>query len=207
MQRKNLDAQRRRAFQDKGKELAEDNLEYVSEQMEQFKQHLEHFARKRKGQIRKDPYFRYQFQLMCSKLGVDPLSSNKGFWAQLLGVGNFYTELGIQIIHICLASRERNGGLMSITQLCDKLKRIRGISDGKEIIQDDVEYAIKVRGCLVSCFTGLLDGTYDLRSGNCYAEPTTTRKRYQGDRNSKWQEDGYFCSFWYARNTLSFKTL
>jgi len=25
---------------------------------------------------------------------VDPLASNKGFWAELLGIGDFYYELG-----------------------------------------------------------------------------------------------------------------
>lgn len=29
--------------------------------------------------------------------GVDPLASNKGFWAQLLGVGDFYYELSVQV--------------------------------------------------------------------------------------------------------------
>lgn len=31
---------------------------------------------------------------MCAKCGVDPLASNKGFWAELLGIGDFYYELG-----------------------------------------------------------------------------------------------------------------
>ena len=34
---------------------------------------------------------------MCQKIGVDPLASHKGFWAQLLGVGDFYYELGVQV--------------------------------------------------------------------------------------------------------------
>ena len=29
--------------------------------------------------------------------GVDPLASNKGFWAQVLGVGDFYYELAVQV--------------------------------------------------------------------------------------------------------------
>jgi len=29
-------------------------------------------------------------------VGVDPLASNKGAWAQLLGFGDFYYELGVQ---------------------------------------------------------------------------------------------------------------
>lgn len=36
---------------------------------------------------------------MCAKVGVDPLASNKGFWAELLGIGDFYYELGIKLIH------------------------------------------------------------------------------------------------------------
>lgn len=44
--------------------------------------------------IRKNPTFRAQFHEMCSKVGVDPLASNKGFWAELLGIGDFYYELG-----------------------------------------------------------------------------------------------------------------
>ncbi|KVF82135.1 EAP30-like protein [Cynara cardunculus var. scolymus] len=31
---------------------------------------------------------------MCAKVGVDPLASNKGFWVELLGIGDFYYELG-----------------------------------------------------------------------------------------------------------------
>lgn len=44
--------------------------------------------------IKKNPTFRSQFHEMCAKVGVDPLASNKGFWAELLGIGDFYYELG-----------------------------------------------------------------------------------------------------------------
>ena len=44
--------------------------------------------------IRKNPEFRAQFHAMCARCGVDPLASNKGFWAELLGIGDFYYELG-----------------------------------------------------------------------------------------------------------------
>lgn len=30
--------------------------------------------------------------MMCSSIGVDPLASGKGFWSDLLGVGDFYYE-------------------------------------------------------------------------------------------------------------------
>lgn len=44
--------------------------------------------------IKKSPAFRAQFHTMCQNIGVDPLASRKGFWAELLGIGDFYYELG-----------------------------------------------------------------------------------------------------------------
>jgi len=36
--------------------------------------------------------------------------ASKGFWAEMLGVGDFYYELGVQIVEVCLATSHRNGG-------------------------------------------------------------------------------------------------
>ena len=36
--------------------------------------------------------------------------AGKGFWSELLGVGDFYYELGVQIIEVCMATSHRNGG-------------------------------------------------------------------------------------------------
>lgn len=36
--------------------------------------------------------------------------AGKGFWSEMLGVGDFYYELGVQIIEVCLALKHRNGG-------------------------------------------------------------------------------------------------
>jgi ESCRT-II complex subunit VPS22 len=78
--------------------------------MSLFKEKLEVFARKHKSEINRNPQFRRQFSKMCEKIGVDPLASNKGFWAELLGVGDFYYELSVQVIDACLSTREQNGG-------------------------------------------------------------------------------------------------
>jgi hypothetical protein len=37
---------------------------------------------------------------MCKSVGVDPLSSNKGFWVDILGVGDFYYELAVSVVKI-----------------------------------------------------------------------------------------------------------
>lgn len=78
---------------------------------------------------------------MCAKVGVDPLASNKGFWAELLGIGDFYYELGVQIVDICLATRPHNGGLISLEELCKLLgQRRKGTREA--ISQDDCLRAI-----------------------------------------------------------------
>ena len=45
---------------------------------------------------------------MCASIGVDPLASSKGFWSEMLGVGDFYYELGVQIVEVCMASSHRD---------------------------------------------------------------------------------------------------
>ena len=47
------------------------------------------------------------YQDMCASIGVDPLASSKGFWSEMLGVGDFYYELGVQIVEVCMASSHR----------------------------------------------------------------------------------------------------
>lgn len=91
-----------------------------------FKSNLEDFALKHKKDIKRDPTFRMHFQQMCHNVGVDPLASNKGFWAEMLGVGDFYYELGVQIAQVCIATREKNGGYIEMEKLKKELKVIRG---------------------------------------------------------------------------------
>jgi ESCRT-II complex subunit VPS22 len=44
---------------------------------------------------------------------------------QILGIGSFYFELAVQIVHVCLATREANGGLMDMSDMVAYLGRIR----------------------------------------------------------------------------------
>lgn len=117
-------------------------MEHVSKQLSSFKNNLEHFAKKHKHQINKNPMFRQQFQTMCNQVGVDPLASNKGFWAQLLGVGDFYYELAVQVIDVCLATQPRNGGLLSMVELLAQVTRRRG-KNAQEVTEDDICRAIE----------------------------------------------------------------
>jgi ESCRT-II complex subunit VPS22 len=88
---------------------------------------------------------------MCVSIGVDPLASQKGFWAEILGVVDFYYELSVQISQVqrfrltdkvCIAAREKNGGLLPLDELIKSLQKMRGAS-AVEISVADISAAIK----------------------------------------------------------------
>ena len=83
---------------------------------------------------------------MCTSIGVDPLASNKGFWAEMLGVGDFYYELGVQIIDVCLATRAQNGGIVGADELVEVLQRRRP-AGAQPVCVDDILRAVdKLKG-------------------------------------------------------------
>jgi len=153
-------------FKEKGSELASDQLRNLSEQMETFRGRLEEFASKYRHDIRKNGQFRRQFQEMCASVGVDPLASSKGFWAEKLGVGDFYYELGVQIIEICMATNHRNGGIISLDDLLQRLIRSRNRSRKEEITSDDILRAVGKLKSLGSGFAAISvgDGRYIIQS-------------------------------------------
>lgn len=106
-----------------------------------LEQKLEEFAIKHKKDINKDPVLRKRFHEMCTSIGVDPLASQKGFWAEILGVGDFYYELGVQIIDVCLRTRSKNGGLLELASLQHYLNVIRPKA-AQSVSVDDIERSI-----------------------------------------------------------------
>lgn len=54
---------------------------------------------------------------MCASIGVDPLSSGKGFWS-VLGIGDFYYELAVQIVEVCLGNQLINDELSCLNVFC-----------------------------------------------------------------------------------------
>ncbi|KAH7544357.1 hypothetical protein JRO89_XS15G0154100 [Xanthoceras sorbifolium] len=94
-----------------GENVAKLRTDLMKEQLATFRSQLEDFARKHKNDIRKNPTFRSQFHEMCAKVGVDPLASNKGFWVELLGIGDFYYELEGKVMYFKLALPVNIAGL------------------------------------------------------------------------------------------------
>jgi ESCRT-II complex subunit VPS22 len=138
-------------------QLEQSQISYLTQQTAEFQKNLELFASKHKAQINANPIFRNQFSDMCSKLGVDPLASNKGFWSSLLGLGDFYYELGVQIADIAIKTRNKNGGLLSMEELLTHLKKIRNKPhhNTTEICEGDIIQAVKKLTCLGNGFNVL----------------------------------------------------
>eukprot|EP01116_Phalansterium_solitarium_P007545 TRINITY_DN20286_c0_g1_i1.p2 TRINITY_DN20286_c0_g1~~TRINITY_DN20286_c0_g1_i1.p2 ORF type:complete len:248 (-),score=64.20 TRINITY_DN20286_c0_g1_i1:32-775(-) len=145
-------------FQQKGAEVAEAELAQIKEHMQVFRANLEEFARKYKKDINKNAEFRKHFQDMCARIGVDPLASNKGFWAEVLGVGDFYYELAVAIVEVCVRTRPRNGGLIEVGELRSYLERARGRAS-QPISTDDIERASKTLKVLGNGFQVITVGS------------------------------------------------
>lgn len=140
-------------YKDKGNEIQENQFEQMTKQLEVFRSNLEEFATNHKNEIKKNAQFRKQFQEMCASIGVDPLASGKGFWS-VLGIGDFYYEIAVQIVEVCLATNEKNGGLISLSELRTRLIKARGQrKQHQEISQDDLLCASKKLRILGSGFS------------------------------------------------------
>ena len=104
--------------QKKADEMKATSLQSALDTVESLEIKLTEFAKKHQSEIQNDPVFRQRFLQMCAPLGVDPLqASKKSFWSQLLGMGDFYHELAVKVAEVCLASRSRNGGIISVTEV------------------------------------------------------------------------------------------
>uniref|UniRef100_A0A7E4UPF2 Vacuolar-sorting protein SNF8 n=1 Tax=Panagrellus redivivus TaxID=6233 RepID=A0A7E4UPF2_PANRE len=137
--KQNLEAR----FQAKGAELASEQLAQFSSQLDLFQTKLEEFAAKHKNEIQKNSQFRRHFQEMCAAVGVDPLASSKGFWAEKLGFGEFYYQLSVKIIEVCLSTASFNGGIMTIDDLRNRLVKSQPRNQKEAISHDDIIRAVK----------------------------------------------------------------
>lgn len=125
----------------KGAELNEAKWAQMRAQMKAFQAHLEAFAHAHKDSIQNDPAFRAQFHKMCATIGVDPLTSRKGIWSELLGVGDYYYELAVRAIEVCVATRGINGGFLALDELVRALRKKR-TAYVENVSKDDVERAV-----------------------------------------------------------------
>ncbi|KAK4703470.1 ESCRT-II complex subunit VPS22, partial [Phenoliferia sp. Uapishka_3] len=147
--------------------------------MATFKSSLSSFSTRHRQKILSSPQFRQHFSQLCQEIGVDPLGGGaKGLWDKM-GVGDWYYALGVQVVDVCLAARERGGGLVALEEVIQKVELLRnggrkpttGKPSANDISESDVRRAIEALeplGCgyallvvagrkVVQCYPGGLD--------------------------------------------------
>jgi ESCRT-II complex subunit VPS22 len=143
----------KKATQKKADELKAVSLQSAIDTVEKLEVKLTAFAKAHRSEIQNDPVFRQSFLKMCAPLGVDPLSSKKTVLGNLLGMGDFYHELAVKVAEVCLASRSRNGGIMSVTEVRNilaKRKTRLGMASQSttKVSPSDIQVAIQKLGKL-----------------------------------------------------------
>lgn len=122
---------------------------------------LRNFAETHQSSIAKDPAFRQKFLSMCAPLGVDPLTSKKSFWS-FLNMGSFYHELAVKVAEVCISSRSKNGGIMSVKEVKNVLVKRGTKFRLNEVVtkysEDDIIIAIEKLTKLGSGFKTLKVG-------------------------------------------------
>ncbi|KAJ2894827.1 EAP30/Vps36 family protein [Zalerion maritima] len=154
-----------------GSHLRSTNAAALETQLSVFRSLLQQFATTHAKDIRSNPTFRAEFARMCNAIGVDPLASSSGeggggggvvgsIWSQLLGrtVNDFYFELAVRVVEVCGATRNENGGLMAVKEVCERI--MRGRAEGsQEIVEDDVLRAVATLKPLGSSYATLKVGS------------------------------------------------
>lgn len=125
------------AYSTLSSQLTTSQLTTLQSQIDLFSTALRNFASTHKKEILENAEFRGEFGRMCANIGVDPLgaggSSSKvsgtsklaGLWNDLLGLGDFNFELGVQIVDVCVSTRDMNGGVMEMEELIRRIERLR----------------------------------------------------------------------------------
>lgn len=136
--------QSKKSFAELSSALSKTQVDQLHSQLNQFRTALIHFASTHRDSIRSDPTFRHAFQQMCSSIGVDPLAGPRkgGWWAEVLNLGDWQYELGVQIVDVCVSTRAQNGGMIDMSELVRLVSKLRGVGGGT-ITEEDVIRSIK----------------------------------------------------------------
>lgn len=136
--------QSQRSFANLSSQLSRAQIDTLHAELAQFRAALTNFATNHRDDIRRDPSFRHAFTQMCAQLGVDPLAGPRkgGWWEDALGLGDWQAELAVQIVDVCVSTRARNGGLITMADLVRRVSSLRG-GDGGAVTEDDIVRALK----------------------------------------------------------------
>ncbi|KAF8273724.1 EAP30/Vps36 family-domain-containing protein [Lactarius quietus] len=121
-----------RSFDALSNQLSNTQVDNLHAQLDHFRTALTHFAT------------HHRMISMCASIGVDPLAGPRrgGWWEEALGLGDWQSELGVQIVDVCVSTRDRNGGLIELSELVRLVSHLRGL-EGGAITEEDVVRSIQ----------------------------------------------------------------
>mmetsp|Transcript_59742 Transcript_59742/g.142144 ORF Transcript_59742/g.142144 Transcript_59742/m.142144 type:complete len:246 (+) Transcript_59742:90-827(+) len=136
--------QKREHMGNVGEQLEAASLADAKVQMESLRAVLADFTQKHRHRINQDADFRQAFFEMCVAAGVDPLASGKSFWNELLGTGDFYNRLAVQLLTVCMQTRTVNGGLLDTGEALQVLQPSGAAHQGgARLTEEDLIRAIE----------------------------------------------------------------
>lgn len=157
-----LDTKGNDRFQQFGTSLMNSQTEQLSSQLETFQQALAAFASTHAKDIKANPQYRATFSKMCTAIGIDPLASTanpqKSIWSEMLGLGELYHELAVQVVEICRRTRGDNGGLISVSEIASLMNAKNQRFGGSQVGEDDIVRAVKPLKVLESGFEVIVIG-------------------------------------------------
>jgi ESCRT-II complex subunit VPS22 len=127
-----------------GEKIEASRVDKAKERLSDFKTKLTEFALKYRSRIQDDPVFREQFVSMCDMVGVDPIQISKGsktWLGGIIGIGDFYSELAVQVLTQCMIQRKSTYGSLLPVLKCFELIQTENVS------LDDLKRAIKSLDC------------------------------------------------------------
>lgn len=115
----------KRSFAQLSTALSQSQVDHLHSQLAHFRTALARFASTHRDSIKNDPTFRHAFQQMCSSIGVDPLAGPRkgGWWAEVLGLGDWQYELGV------------HGGEITEDDVLRSIKTLQQLGAGYQVVE------------------------------------------------------------------------
>lgn len=101
-----------------GKSLAEKQSDELSSQLAILQSALINFATTHSQNISQNAEFRSKYSAICRRVGIDPLDLFLYTRQKMPNNLDYVTALSVRIVEVCQESRDRNGGLVSLAELC-----------------------------------------------------------------------------------------
>lgn len=125
---------------DVGAQLDAQRTSQLQDHIELLEKRLQELATKHEALVRRDPLVRAKLKEMAAGLGVDLLGSRHNVFSKALGFGDYYYELCVRIVEICMTEKPFCGGMVPLATVLRALQKAKP-QDG--LAENDVVYALE----------------------------------------------------------------